>query len=258
MKNNDWSGESASLYRQLPEFASKRFEEISGMSQPYIDVTDRFGSLVVRIISQLGKVAPKNVQDIVVRDLSADVFDFLYEARLQVLGGKLPIAYPLIRRAFESISLLHLCTLSSEWAEKWHKRAKIENSEVRRELGKLPMGEPENLTKESYKFFCQATHPNRDLIPERYLGDGNRFVLGLIGRPDLFMVCDYCAKHLDLYLWFVATLSYFYRDVYLENDKDYLEEYMQAHKQAKAVKRWLVENQIRLHEEFMRTRNHHQ
>jgi hypothetical protein len=48
--------------------------------------------------------------------------------------------------------------------------------------------------KELYSFFSQASHPNRSLVPHRKLGEGDEFVLGMIGKPELFLVLDYCAK----------------------------------------------------------------
>ena len=43
------------------------------------------------------------------------------------------------------------------------------------------MGEPEAEMRELYKFFSEAAHPNRSLIPHRMLGEGNEFVLGFEG-----------------------------------------------------------------------------
>lgn len=243
--------EAHRLYEQLPEFAATRLREISGMVQPYIAVTDRYARLVARLTNLLGHVPPCDTQDLVVRDLFADVFDFLYETRSLIVGGKLAIAYPLARRAYESLSLLHLCAVDSAWATKWENGKQIGNAEVRKGLGRHPMGEPETATKELYAFFSKASHPNRELVAARLLGKGNKFVLGLIGTPELFLVVDYCAKHLDLWTWFVATVSYFYRETIVPADPAYFEEYHQCFEQAKPVKKWLVENLAHLHAEAL-------
>lgn len=105
--------------------------------------------------------------------------------------------------------------------------------------------------KDLYSFFSEASHPNRDLVPGRMLGEGNEFVLGLIGKPDLFLVVDYCAKHLELWHWLAATVTYFYREIIGPIDPEYFEEYHQCFEQAKPVKEWLAENAVSLHTEAL-------
>jgi hypothetical protein len=244
--------EANKLFDQLPDFAATRLREISEMVEPYIRATDDYARLVARLTNLLGHIAPKDIQDRVIRDLMADVFDFLYEARNQIIGGKLPIAYPLARRAYESLSLLHLCSLESTWAEKWQRGKRIENVDVRKNLDKLLMGESEIEMKELYSFFCTATHPNRSLVAARYLGEGNEFVLGMIGKPELFLVVDYCSKHLEMWHWLTAVVTYFYRHELLAHDQAYLLGYDKASKQGNKVKKWLVESLPRLHEEATR------
>ena len=243
--------EAHSLFDQLPEFAATSLREISGIAQPYISVTDRHARLVARLTSLLGHTPPRDPQDRVIRDLLADVFDFLYESRSLIMGGKLAIAYPLARRAYESLSLLHLCAVDSSWAIKWEDGKQISNASVREQLDRHPMGEPKSTTKELYSFFSEASHPNRKLVAHRFLGEGNEFVLGLIGKPELFLVVDYCAKHLDLWHWLAATVSYFYREIVGSTDAEYFEEYHQCFEEAKPVKKWLVEKSVQLHAEAL-------
>lgn len=234
--------EAHSFYERLPEFSAARLREISGMSQPFIAITDRQARLVARLTNLLGHTPPRDTQDRVIRDLLADTFDFLYESRSLIIGGKLTLAYPLARRAYESLSLLHLCSLDYTWAEKWECGKEIGNAEVRKQLGRRPMGESEAEMKILYAFFSEASHPNRDLVSSRLLGEGNQFVLGLIGKPNLFFVVDYCAKLLDLWHWIVATVTYFYREVISVADLGYFKEYQECFEQASFVKKWLVEN----------------
>ena len=200
MRERSLPKDAIDLFEQLPEITENRFREISAMSEPYINITDRYGRLISRITFILGHNPPKNTQDIVIRDLMADVFDMLYEARKLILSGKINIAYPVARRAYESLSLLHLCALEPKWADKWNEGKEIRNSIIRNELAKHPMGEPEQQTKDLYNFFCKATHPDRKLIAHRFLGDGNEFVLGVIGKPNLEFVVDYAIKNLELWL----------------------------------------------------------
>ena len=229
-------------YEELEVYACTRKKEISEMTEPYIKVTDRYGRLVSRIVLMLGSKKPADTQDIVIRDLMADVFDCLYESRSLILSGKLNVTFPIGRRAYESLSLLHLCAVDKSWAEKWSKGKKIGNFDIRKELAAHPLGEPEQGMKELYNFFCAATHPNRELIPRRFLGEGNEFVLGVIGEPELVMVLDYCIKNLQMWFWLTATVSFFYRETITKIDRGYFEAYSQAAKEAQKVKAWLVEN----------------
>ena len=237
-------------YEELGQYSAQRSKEISGMSAPYIKITDRCGRLISRLVLLLGTVKPLNLQDVVIRDLMADVFDFLYESRPLIMAGKLNVAFPLARRAYESLSLLHLCAIDKAWAGKWHEGKEISNGAIRKELAKHPMGQPEEIMRDAYKFFCTATHPNRVLIPQRFLGEGNQYVLGVIGQPDLLLIVDYCMKTLAMWIWLIGTSGYFYRRVIAEQDKDYFEAVQQAHNEAKKVQEWLLANYNRLLGEF--------
>ena len=139
-----------------------------------------------------------------------------------ILEGKLNVTFPVGRRAYESLSLLHLCALDKSWAEQWNKGKKIGNFDVRKELAAHPMVESEQEMRELYNFFCSATHPNRELLSRRFLGEGNKFVLGVIGGPNLVLVSDYCIKNLKMWLWLTATVTYFYRETIVEVDRDYI------------------------------------
>jgi hypothetical protein len=240
------SNQASKMYEDLEEYAAARTEDISSMMDPYIQITDRYGQLISRIVLMVGNTKPTNVQDIVVRDLIADVFDCLYETRSLILAGKLNVAFPIARRAYESLSLLHLCAVNESWAKRWQNGKKIRNAEIRRELNAHPMGESEEKMKELYNFFCSATHPNRELIPRRFLGDGNEYVLGAIGAVNLVMVIDYCMKILDMWFWLTAIVSFFYCEIIAKINEGYPEAYHQVAEEAKKTKRWLIENFNRL------------
>ncbi len=229
-------------YDLLPEYARSREAETRVMLQPYIEATDNFGKLISRLIYLLGAAPPANVQDSVVRDLTADIFDFLYEARPLILSGKLHVAYPLLRRAFESLCLLHACLLDKEDAEKWQGGKKYENRDLRHLLGKHPMGEPEPNLREMYTFFSRATHPNRDMIAARMLGEGNKWVLGAIGMPELVVMVDHCMKSLELWFWLSASVTHFYKDRLIKDHRDYMHLYYQSVDFEKEVYAWLVKH----------------
>lgn len=228
-----------------------RLREISGMAEPYIQITERYACLIARLTSLLGHVPAVDEQDRVVRDLLADAFDFLYEAKPLILCGKLAVAYPIARRAYESLSLLHICSLEPNWASRWQAGKQLSNGEVRKALGSHTMGESEAELRKLYSFFSEAAHPNRSLVAHRFLGEGNEFVLGLIGKPELCLVVDYCAKHLELWHWLAAATTYFFREAIGANDPSYFKEYQECHEEAQPVKKWLVESYTSLHAEAL-------
>ncbi len=229
-------------YELLQMYADMRTKEISKMSDPFVKITDRYGRLISRVTLILGGIKPENTQDKVLRDLLADIFDCLYESRFLIMASKLNVAFPVARRVYETLSLMSLCAIDKSWAQKWQKGQKIGNATIRKELSKHPMGEKEDDLKKFYNFFCLATHPNRELIPSRFLGEGNQYVLGTIAKPNLLMVCDYCIKILEMWYWFTAMVSYFYREKIVQVDKSYFDSYNQTAKEAQNVKQWLVEN----------------
>ncbi|MGA2242587.1 MAG: hypothetical protein ABSH11_11225 [Verrucomicrobiota bacterium] len=106
-------------YLAVLEWDTKRTAELSEKYKPYVQVTDAYAGLVCEIVNVIGTKTPKSVQDIVVRDLAADVFDALHESRRIILTGRCDMAYPLARRAFESLSLMVLCVLDDKYAAKW-------------------------------------------------------------------------------------------------------------------------------------------
>lgn len=243
---NDNRTEGRNLYNQLPKYAETRSNELSSMSGPYIDLTDRYGELLSSLVVLLGKSPPTGSQDIVMRDLLADVFDCLYESRALILAGKLNVAFPVARRAYESLSLLHLCAVDKRWADKWQKGRQVRQADIWKELRKRHMGPPERKMKVLYKFFCSATHPNRYLIPTRFLGDGNEYVLGVIGKPNLVFVVDYCIKIVEMWFWLAAVVSISYKDMIAESNPGYFEDYSKVAKEARSVTQSLVENFNRL------------
>ena len=237
----NWAEDSQRHFSELADYAALRTRELSPMLQPYIETTDRYGVLLCRVTLILGKTPPHSKQEAALRDLMADVFDFLYEARLLIVKGKVDIAYPLARRAYESLSLMVACFLDAKLAARWIAGKKIGNAEVRKLLARHPAGESEQLTRELYGFFSQAAHPNRELVACRFLGEGNEFVLGSIGRPSLAMLADYALKTLNLWFWFGAFISFVYLPVLARADPDFKDDYDAAAKMAQDVAPWLTE-----------------
>ncbi|MFX1563752.1 MAG: hypothetical protein ACFFDP_10670 [Promethearchaeota archaeon] len=236
-------------YAELSEYSDLRRKELSRMLSPVVKVTDHYGALICRVTKALGESPPTSAQDVVIRDLMADIFDFLWEWRRPLLEGRLQVAYPLARRSYESLSLLSICAQDSSFASAWERGKKISNAEIRKALAVAPMAESEEALKDLYRFFSKGTHPNRNLIAYRYLGEGNSFVLGSIGTPDLVLLTDHCIKLTQMWFWFTAVVGYFYREVIDKVDASFGKDYMKTAEEAKKVNVWLSENFNRLLEE---------
>jgi hypothetical protein len=250
---DDWEKQAETHYFALPGYAEMRQHQLTGLLQPYLTATDLYGKFFCGVTLILGQQPPEktllmeqkepNPQlDVTLRDLMSDVFDFLYETRALILKGKLEIAYPLARRAYESLSLMVAFYLQPRLVKRWIAGKEIPNSEVRSVLAKHPFGgEPADKTRELYKFFAGFSHPNRKMMAQRHLGEGNEFALGSIGIPSLAMLADYALKTVSLWFWFGAVINWIYLPVLREVQPGVKESYYAATNAAKDVTSYLAE-----------------
>ena len=234
--------QNADLYQDLERWAAIRREELVAQLGPVLQVTAAYGSLVVRAVCALGTVPPKSRHDSVVRDLVADVFDFLYEWPRPLFEGRLHVAFPLARRAYESLSLLSVCYQDPALAKRWDSGKQIGNAEVRRALTKLQFSESEESLRDLYRFFSKGAHPNRDLVADRFLGEGNTLVLGSVGRPELVLVVDQCVRLVQMWFWFGALVAWLAKEELAAQDPGFGADYLAAAADAKEVADWLVES----------------
>lgn len=232
---------SDDMYGQLAMFAAIRKNELTGCLQPVLDLADSYGSLVSRGVVALGTTPALSRQDAVVRDLIGDVFDFLYEWPRPVFEGRTQVAYPVARRAYESLSLLSACYQDASIAECWDRGDQIQNRDIRKALAKLPLSCDENVLTELYRFFSAGTHPNRELVGERYLGNGNDFVLGSIGAPSLILTITHSIHLVEMWFWFGALVALVAREQLTRLDPSFGEDYLAAAETASSLKKWLTD-----------------
>ena len=228
------------LYRKLPDFAETRRKELTSMFASVVELTDSYGVLVSRGVAALGTTPTQSRRKIVVRDLIPDVFDFLYEWRRPLFEGRLHVAYPLARRAYESLSLLSVCYQDASIADRWDSGRQISNSEIRKALASLPFPEREEALRDLYAFFSKAAHPNRDLVSERHLGNGNEFVLGSIMIPDLLLTLDHCTHLIDMWFWFGALVAHIAHRPLKLLDTSFYKDYSATADEAARLKRQLA------------------
>lgn len=235
-------------YHRLKDYAETRFSELSKIFQDEIEVLMEYEELICRATVILGSYPPKDITDRSIRDLFADVFDFLYISRRLILEGYVSTVFPLLRRAFESNSLIQYFMLLPNKVIEWDKGKQISNAEIRKYLDSHPMGQSEKAMKDLYVFFSGATHPNREYIPTRFLGEKNQFVLGAIGVPSLLVVADYIYRLIELWFWLAALISYHYREIFRSADKKYMDDYMKVANKAKKVSEELLTSKRELWE----------
>jgi hypothetical protein len=96
--------------------------------------------------------------------------------------------------------------------------------------------------KDLYKFFSKGTHPNRDLISERFLGGGNDFVLGSIGQPELVLIVDHCYRLVEMWFWFGALVGYVAKEILVRTDPAFGKDYQATAARAQEIAKWLIKS----------------
>lgn len=226
MKSVDYSAEGSLQYSRLREYATARYTELSEMYSQEIRLVEDYEKMACRIVFILGTVPPVGVADRCIRALLADVFDALYTSRTVVLEAYGSLAYPILRRAFEAISLIYYFTACPDKADAWEDGCEIRNSEVRKYFEKNPTGDPPSALKDMHALFSDAAHINREYIPVRFLGEGNMFTLGSIGRPSLVSTTDNLIRLIQLWFWVTATVVRRYLAVFNKNDSTIIHDYV--------------------------------
>jgi len=222
--------EANKKHDNLKEYSKTRVSELVEIFSEENKAVVDYEKLLCRATLILGHVKPKDAADQSIRDLLADVFDFLYISRQLILQGNLSAAFPLLRRAFESSALIHYFILKPQKADQWSNGKQIKNEEVRKFLGSNRMGltVAEDAYQQAYADYSGGSHPNREYIPYRYLGEPNEFVLGSIVKPELLIVGVNFEKLIGLWFWLAAMISVHYFKLFEIADPMYSSDYMKV------------------------------
>jgi SEC-C motif len=199
-------------YAKLRDIEAERRGAIGEIFVDEFAFIDDCLALAARQVEILGDIRPANIEDVAIRDLSCDAFEFLYEARKVIAENRPSVVFPLMRRAFESVSLCHLFMVKPEFAQKWSKGNQFSHGEVRKHLESAPMTESVEQIRSLYQHFSKGTHPNRSHLPYLFLGEGNQFTLGAIPPIDLLVLGDHIHDLLDLCYWYVGVFLYSYSE----------------------------------------------
>ena len=240
------------FYEDQELITEEREENMREILDVFVKATDEYGKIISRITLMLGHIAPASDYDIAQRDLMADVFDNLYEARSIILRGKYVVAYPVARRAFESLTLKIAFYLEPKMCDRWLKGKQIGNVQVREALErhKGRGGEPIDETRRLYAYFSNDSHPNYFFIPQRSLGQGNHYVLGSIGQPLLYTICILCRNILQLWHWFTVFQGFYCMEHFDDFDRELRADCKTTIEQGRAANDWLNQAIKDLYEEL--------
>ena len=162
----------------------------------------------VQLIHELGDVLPQQDYDRIQRDLACDTLDSLWLAEHAVLRGYDNQGLVLLRRSYESISLMAYFFNFPEKVQEWQGGKRIRQSIVRRALGSAPVSESEERLTRMYRVYSLFTHINRETVFNRLLGEANRFTLGCQGNVSENVIAANLRELLTQMVWFVDVFHF--------------------------------------------------
>jgi hypothetical protein len=175
---------------------------------PEFEVFRKGYELCLELIHHIGGTAPTNDRDRVLRDLACDTLDSLRVAQIALLCGYDNQTVVLLRRCYETTSLMAYFIQFHEEAEAWHNGKRIAPSVVREALDKAPLREPKDILAHMYKIYSLFSHPNRTTVSHRLLGEDNRFTIGAQGNVKEETVAGFVRELLHQMVWFADVMAY--------------------------------------------------
>jgi hypothetical protein len=165
-------------------------------------------SLCAELVHYLGDLPPKEAYDSIQRDLACDTIDSLWLAEHSLLRGYENQTLVLLRRAYETTSLMAYFFNFPGKATEWAVGKRIRQSQIRNGLGTAAVPEPKDHLDEMYRVYSLFTHVNRDTVYQRLLGDKNRFTLGCQGNVSDQIVASVLRELLRQTMWFVDVANF--------------------------------------------------
>lgn len=165
-------------------------------------------SLCVELIHHLGDIPPKDELDRTQRDLACDTLDSLWFAEHAVLRGYENQALVLLRRGYETTSLMAYFINYPDKVKEWEKGKMIRQSLIRKALASAPVPEPKEHLDEMYRVYSLFAHVNRDTVYHRLLGEENRLTLGCQGNVSDEVVGQVLRELLRQMMWFVDVVNF--------------------------------------------------
>ncbi len=240
-------------FSELAGIEADRRVVIEEMFEHEFGFIDDCLALAAKQVEILGSIRPTSVEDVSMRDLGCDAFEFLYGARGAIASNRSSVAFPVMRRAFESVTLCNLFITKPEFAQAWAKGKTISNTDVWKNLEHNPNIGSITEIREVYKHFSQGTHANRTHIPYLFLGEGNQFTLGAIPPVDALTLGTHLRDLVQLCYWYVGVFLWFYREsLPAIFGSDFAREFLGLTPRLKEIRLTLDEQLDRLHAEHMK------
>jgi hypothetical protein len=193
--------------RTIEALESGTFSQRSLKFNPQFTIFRKAIAMCVELVHGLGNVPPRDDYDRTQRDLACDTLDSLWLAESALLGGYDNQALVLLRRSYESVSLMAFFFNFPERVKEWGSGKIIPQKEVRRGLGSAPVPESEKHLARLYEVYSLFTHVNRKTVLIRLLGEPNRFTLGCQGNVSEKHVGAIVRELLTQTVWFVDVFQ---------------------------------------------------
>jgi hypothetical protein len=151
-------------------------------------------------------------------------------------------ALGLLRRAYETVSLMAYFFHFPDTLAIWDGGGKIRQSDIRKALESAPYPEPKETLDEMYRVYSLFTHVNRQTVYHRLLGEPNRFTLGCQGNSAEINYASVVRELLRQTSWFVDVFNFIFLklglrppDAYAKEMLAYRSKVLEAAKQLPAL-----------------------
>lgn len=177
--------------------------------------------LSLELIHFLGDLPPKDSYDKTQRDLACDTLDSLWLAEYSLLRGYESHTLLLLRRAYETTSLMAYFFNFPDKVQVWESGKRIHQTVIRKALGDAPVAESKDALDEMYRVYSLFSHVNRESLYHRLLGEGNRLTLGCQGNVDEKSFSRVVRELLAQMMWFVDVANFIFLKIGLRPSEDY-------------------------------------
>jgi len=209
--------------RTLEALEARTFSERFLRFNPEFTLFRKGISLSFELVHFLGDTAPRDTCERVQRDLLCDSIDSLWLAEHALLRGYENQSLVLLRRAYETASLMAYFANFPSAAADWEAGKRISNSKIRNALDSAPTPEPKEHLEEMYRVYSLFTHANRDTVYHRLLGEGNRLPLGCQGNVSEKHYAPAIRELLRQVMWFVDVSNFAFAKQGLRPPRSYID-----------------------------------
>lgn len=223
------------LVRTIEALEARTFATRLLQFGPDFVVFRRGFALSVELVHLLGDMPPKDEYDRAQRDLTCDTLDSLWCAERALLCGYENQALVLLRRAYETTSLIAYFFNYPEKVKDWENGKMVRQSVIRSSLGTAPVPESKEGLDEMYRVYSLFSHVNRNTLYHRLLGEENRFTLGSQGNASEESVGAVVCELLRQMMWFVDVTNFTFANLGLRPNAAYVKQILAYRNDVQAV-----------------------